>query len=104
MWDKEGIVRQTMAAIGLGRHSTVRMRVSRVVIHKPGRNDYAQLKTYCGISLLSRMGRVVQQVVTNRLLADADRWELPSKVQFGSWKVSLAINSLAIMVDRAQAA
>lgn len=73
MWDNEGIVRQMMAAIGLGRHSAVWKRVSRVVIRKPGRNNYTQLKAYCAILLLSCMGHVVQEVVTERLSAEADR-------------------------------
>jgi hypothetical protein len=51
--DKERIVRLTKAAIHTGRHPEVLKRASGVVIHKPGKDDYTQLKSYLSISLLS---------------------------------------------------
>jgi len=63
MWDKVRIVRLTKAAICMGRHPAVWKRASRVVIHKPGKDDYTMLKAYRSISLLSRMGKVVEKVV-----------------------------------------
>jgi hypothetical protein len=63
-WDKERLVRLTRAAIHTVEHPVVWKRASGVVIHKPGNNDYTKLKTYHSTSLLSGMGKVVQEVAT----------------------------------------
>ena len=71
-WDKERIVRLTKVAIRMGRHPSVWKRASGMVIRKPGKDDYTQLKAYRSISLLSCMGKVVQQVVSELLSDEAD--------------------------------
>jgi hypothetical protein len=48
-WDKERIVRLTRAAIRTGRHPAVWKRAREVVIRKPGKDDYTQLKAYLSI-------------------------------------------------------
>ena len=103
-WDKERIVRLTKAAIRTGRHPSVWKRGSGVVIRKPGKDDYTQLKAYRSISLLSCMGKVVEEVVTELLSDEAERRGLLSDGQFGSRRGRSAIDAVAIMVDRAHAA
>ena len=44
-----------------------------MVIRKPGKDDYTQLKDYRIISLLSCMGNVVEKVVTELLSEEAER-------------------------------
>jgi len=66
-WDKERIVRLTKAAIHMGRHPSVWNWASGVVIRKPGKDDYTQLKAYRSITLLSCMGIVVGKVVSELL-------------------------------------
>jgi len=66
-WDKERIVRLTKAAIPRRRHPSVWNRARGVVIRKPGKADYTQLKAYRSISLLSCMGKVVEKVVAELL-------------------------------------
>jgi len=58
-WDKERIVRLMKAANPLGTHPAVWKRASGVVIRKPGKHEYTQLKAYRSILLLSCMGKVV---------------------------------------------
>jgi len=103
-WDKERIVRLTKAAIGKGRHPSVWKRASGVVIRKPGKDDYTQLKAYHSISLLSCMGKVVEKVVAELLSDEAERRGLLSDRQFGSRRGRSAIDAAAIIVDRAHAA
>jgi hypothetical protein len=59
-WDKDRIVRLTKVDIRTGRHPSGWKRASGVVIRKPGRDHYTQLKAYRSISLLSCMGEVVE--------------------------------------------
>ena len=66
-WDKERIVRLTRAAVHTGRHPLLWKRASGMVIRKPSKDDYTQLKAYRSISLLSCVGTVVERVVTELL-------------------------------------
>jgi hypothetical protein len=94
----------TQAAIGMGRHPSVWKRASGVLIHKPGKDDYTQLKAYRSISLLSCMGKVDEKVVAELLSDEAERRGLLSNGQFGSRRGRSSIDAAAIMVDRAHAA
>jgi hypothetical protein len=49
-----------------------------VVIPKPGNDDYTQLKAYRSMSLLSCMGKGVEQVVAELLSDEAERRRLLS--------------------------
>jgi len=66
--------------------------------------DYTKLKSYRTISLLSCMGIVVEKVVAELLSDEAERRALPSDGQFGSRMERSAIDTAAIVVDRAHAA
>jgi len=44
-----------------------------VVIHKPSKDNYTQLKAYRSISLLSCMGKVVKKVAAELLSEEAER-------------------------------
>jgi len=103
-WDKEKIMRLTRAAIRMGRHPAVWKRASGVVIRKPGKDDYTQLKAYCSILLLSCMGKVVKKVAAELLSEEAESRGLLSDGQFGSRNGRSAIDAAAIMVNRAHAA
>jgi hypothetical protein len=102
--DKERIVRLTRAAIGLGKHPALWKPASRVVIHKPGNDDYPKLKAYRSMSLHSCMGKVVENVVPELLSEEDERRGLLNDGQFGSRKGRSAIDARAIIVDRAHAA
>jgi hypothetical protein len=54
-WDKDRSLRPTKATIRLRRYPSVWKRACGVVIRKPGKDDYTQLKAYRSISLLSCM-------------------------------------------------
>ena len=73
-------MRLTKAAISTGRHPAVWKRASGLVIRKPGKDDYTQLKSNPSISLLSCMGKVIENVVTELLSKEAERRELLSDV------------------------
>jgi len=103
-WDKERILKLTKAAIRSGRHPVVLKRPTRVVIRKPGKDDFTQLEANRSISLLSCLGKLVDKVVADLLSEEAERRGLLSDGQFGSRKGRSAIDAVAIMVDRAHAA
>jgi len=98
------MVRLTEAAIHTGRHPAVWKPASGVLIRKPGKDDYTQLKAYRSISPSSCMGKVVKKVVAELLSEEADRGGLLCDGQFGSRNGGSAIDASAIIVDRAHAA
>jgi len=85
----------------MGRHASVWKRASGVVICKPGKDDYTQLKAYRYISLLSCIGIVVENVVAELLSDEVERRGLLSAGQLGSRRGRSAIDAAAIMVDGA---
>jgi len=103
-WDRARIVRLKMVAICRGRHSGVWKQASRVVIRKPGKDDYMKLKAYHSICLLSGKVKVFKNVFAELLSGEAKRRGLLSDRQFGSKIGPLAIDAPTITVDRAHAA
>jgi len=103
-WGKEKVVRLTKTANRMGRHPSVWNQASGVVIHKPGNEDYTQLKANRSTLLLGCMGHVVEKVVAELLPDEAERRGLLSDVQFGCRRGRSAIDAAAIMVDRAHSA
>ena len=97
-------MRLTRAAISTGRHPAVWKRASGVVIRKPGKDDYTKIKAYRSVSPLSCMGQVVEKVPAELLSEEAERRGLLHNGQFGSSKGRSAIDTAAIMLDRAHAA
>jgi len=68
---------------GIRALTAVWKQASGVVIHKPGKDDYTKLKAYLSISLLSCMGKVVENVAAELLSEEAERSGLLSDGQFG---------------------
>jgi len=66
-WDEERIVRLTRLPIDMGRHPAVWMQASGVVISNHCKDNYTKLKAYRWISLLSCMGKVVENGVSEQL-------------------------------------
>jgi hypothetical protein len=80
------------------------MQVSGVMNCKPGKDDYTKRMAYRHIFLLSWMGNLFEMVVVELLSEAADSRGLPHNWQFGSRKRWAALDTMAIMVDRAHAA
>lgn len=66
-WDKEIVIGMAKATICTGQHPAVWKRASRVVMPKPGNDDYTKLRAHHTISLPCCMGKVIEKVVTDVL-------------------------------------
>lgn len=60
-------------AVCTGRHQSVCKLTSGVLIPKPGKEDNTQQKAYRSISVLSSMGKVIENVVAVMLSDQAER-------------------------------
>jgi hypothetical protein len=78
--------------------------VSGVVIGKPGQDDYAKLKVYPTISLLSCMKKVVEYMVAELLAEEPEGRGRLSEGQYGSRKRRSPIDVAALTADRAHTA
>jgi len=97
-------MRLTKAAIHTARHPAGWERASCMLICRPGKDDFSQLKTYCYILLWCGMGKVVEKVVAKLLSKEAERRGLLCNGQLRTRHRWSAIDAVAIMVDRALAA
>jgi hypothetical protein len=103
-WDKERSVELAKGAVRTGRHATVWRQAGGVVILTRREDNYTKLMAFRSFSLLSCMGKVVQNVVAELLAEEAVRSGPLSDGQFGSRKARSAIDTAAIMVDSTHAA
>jgi hypothetical protein len=103
MWDKERIVKLTTTAMQTGRHPSVWKPACGVVIRKPGKYNYTQLKAHRSISLFSCMGIVDEKEVAELLSDEAEIRGLLCNGQFPCRREWSAIDAAAIMVARSHA-
>ena len=88
------------AAISLGHHP---WRLATVVpIPKPGKIDYWVAKAYRPISLLKCCGKLLERIVSKRVLLDATRFHLFPLRQFGSRDYHTASDAVLSMVHTVQ--
>jgi len=69
--EKKRIVELVREVLRTGPHPVVWKRANRIVIRKPGKDDYMKLKGYCSVSLPSCMGKVVEKVVAELMAEEA---------------------------------
>jgi hypothetical protein len=79
-------------------------RASRVVICKPGEDDYIKLQVYHSSSVLSSMGKVDEKVEAELLAEWTERRELICDGQYGSKRMLSAIDAVAFIVGTAHTA
>jgi Reverse transcriptase (RNA-dependent DNA polymerase) len=73
-----------------------------VMVPKPGKPDYTEAKAYRPIALLETCRKLLEKIVTNRLLADLNSLSLLSPLQFGSHNYSSAVDRAAHLAHLAQ--
>jgi len=103
-WATKQIEEQAEPVVRTGQHIDVRKWARGVGIWKPGKDDYAQLQAHCSISLLICMVKVVEKVVAELPAEKAERRGVLSDGQYGSRTRRSAIDTAAIMFDRAHPA
>jgi hypothetical protein len=75
-----------------------------VVLRKPNKPDYSNVKAYRVISLLNCIGKVAEKVVANKLADIVERRDLLHDGQFGSRRGRSAIDAVAVLINRTQEA
>ena len=68
-------------ALRWGHHPWTTAKV--VIIPKPNKADYSEVKAYRPVSLLECFGKVLEKVVTNRLTSDSNLHDILPPSQFG---------------------
>jgi len=90
------------ATISFGYHLWKEATV--VVVPKPNKPDYSLPKAYRPISLLECCGKLLEKIVTKRILADAHTYDILPPTQFGSRDYHSAVDAAMCLVHNAQAA
>jgi hypothetical protein len=72
----------------MGRHPALWKQISEEVFRKPGKDDDMKPKAYRSISLQSCMGQVVEKVVADTVLEEAERRGLLHQDNLGAGRGS----------------
>ena len=103
-WDPTRITLLAKHCLSLGHHPAVWKTARGVVIRKPGKPDYTQVKAYRVISLLPCLGKVIEKVVATRLTREAERRKILHAGQFGSRPRRSCVDPIAALMEIAQQA
>ena len=89
-------------AITLGHHPWSEALI--VVIPKPNKPNYSLPKAYRPISLLECCGKLLEKIISKRILSDAHTHDILPHTQFGSRDYHCATDAALCLVHNAQAA
>ena len=82
-WDKQRIVQLVRACIRLGYHPELRKAAKGVVIPKPGKPDYSEVRAYRVISLLNIISKLVERTAAHLIADHLERKRGLHNGQFG---------------------
>jgi len=103
-WASERITTLVRACIELGHHPESWKTAKGVVIPKPGKPDYSQVRAHRAISLLDSISKLVERTAAHLI---ADHLERRSKLhdgQYGCRKRRSAVDVVAVLMNRTQQA
>jgi hypothetical protein len=69
MWDAKQVVALIKQCVQLGIYLQVRKTAQEILLCKPDKPDYTQIKVYWMISLLNCLGKVVEKIVADIIAA-----------------------------------
>ena len=81
------------ACLRIGHHPQHWREATVVVVPKPNRSDPSLPKNYRPISLLECLGKLLEKVISTRILYDINRYELVPSTQFGGRNASSTVDA-----------
>jgi endonuclease/exonuclease/phosphatase family metal-dependent hydrolase len=96
----ERFIRLYNACLDMGTHPWKEADV--VVIPKPGKPDYSAPKAYRPISLLECCGKLLEKVITRRILYESNSVGIISPHQFGSRDYHCAVDAVLCVTHNAE--
>jgi hypothetical protein len=103
-WYRNGFAALVRACVWQGYQAKPWRQATGVVIPKPGKDDYSLARSHRVISLLCCLGKVIERVVTGRLVRAAETGSWLHEGQFGSRNGRAAVDAVAVLMDHAQSA
>jgi hypothetical protein len=77
----------------LGHHPVQWREATVVIVPKPNRTDPTLPKNYCPILLLECLGKLLEKIISTRLLYDINFYELVPTTQFGGRNASSTVDA-----------
>jgi hypothetical protein len=103
-WDRQRLCALIKTCVAKGIHPNHWKAAKGVVLRKPDKPDYTKVKAYRVIALLNCIGKVAEKVVASKLSDVVEHRNLLHAGQFGSRKGRSAVDAVAVLMNRAQAA
>ena len=101
-WDSDRLVELIHACIRTGIHPQAWKTAKGVVLKKPGKPDYSNVKAYRVICLLNCLGKVLEKVVATMISKTCEERQLLHNGQMGSRVRRSATDAVAILIQEVQ--
>ena len=101
-WDTQRFVQLVRACIRLGHHPTLWKTARGVVIPKPGKPDYSQVRAYRVISLLDMVSKLVERTAAHLIADHLERKRGLHDGQFGCHKRRSCVDAVAVLMNSTQ--
>jgi len=101
-WDKQQITQSVRVCIRLGHHPKLWKTAKRVVIPKPGKPDYANVRDYRVISLLDVISKLVERIAAHLIAGHLERKRGLHDGQFGCRKRQSCVDAVAVLMNHTQ--
>ena len=98
MWDVKQVIALVKQCVQLGIHPQVWKTAQGILLHKPDKPDYTQIKAYRVISLLNCLGKVVEKVVADIIAAYCKAAEVLHTGQIGCRRHWSALDTVSCLI------
>lgn len=103
-WDSERIFQPIRQCVRLGHHPHAWRTAKGILLRKPNKVDYTQVKSYRIISLLNSLGKVTEKVVAELISASLELNGALHQGQMGCRKQRSCIDAVARVMSRVEEA
>ena len=103
-WDPERITNLVRLCIQIGTHPESWKTAKGVVIPKPGKPDYRQIRAHRVIALLDSMGKLVEKTAAHLIADQLERKRSLHEGQYGCRRRRSCVDAVAVLISDAQQA
>jgi len=103
-WDLERIANVTRLCVQVGTHPESWKTAKGIVIPKPGKPDYRQVRAHRVIALLDSLGKLVEKTAAHLIADQLERKRSLHEGQYGCRRRRLCVDAVAVLISDAQQA
>jgi hypothetical protein len=90
-------------ALVLGYYPALFKRSITVVLRKPAKEDYCQVKAYCSVTLLNMIGKIFDFIIAQRISYVVETYQLLPSTHLGGQKGSSVDHAVHLLIKKVKA-